>query len=191
MRQLAVCLSLVFLSFAAFADAPRVAALAEQFDNPTLGPAAAVSNVIIKLSDRMSVTLASGNAAAVMAGKDQIGLFFSGTGSFAYRADDKAEAVNVKFNVKKASDFKVTEGDVNIVETDFKQLYLRSAGIQLPALSGSGEALTAQFNEFRDELKQRNTPATHLLIKQRIDHPSSAVAVADEEIGRASCRERV
>lgn len=180
MRHVAVCVSLVLLSFAAFADAPRVAALAEQFDNPTLGPSAAVSSVTIKLSDRMSVTLASGNAAPVMAGKDQIGLFFTGNGSMTYRSDDKAEAVNVRFNAKKASDFKVTEGaDANVVQSDFKQLYLRSAGIQLPALSGSGESLTAQFNAFRDELKQRWTPATHLLIKQRIDNPAAPVAVAE------------
>lgn len=180
MRHLAVCVSLVLLSFAALADAPRVAALAEQLDNPTLGPASAVSNVTIKLSDRMSITLGSGNAAPVMAGKEQIGLFFSGTGSFTYRSDDKAEAVNLRFNAKKASDFKVKEGaDANVVESDFKQLYLRSAGIKLPELSGTGESLTAQFNAFRDELKQRDTPATHLLIKQRIDHPGAAVAVAE------------
>lgn len=180
MRHLAVCVSLVLLSFAAFADAPRVSALAEQFDNPTLGPAAAVSNVTIKLSNRMSVTLASGNAAPVMAGKEQIGLFFTGSGTLSYRSDDKAEAVNVKFNARKASDFKVTEGaDANVLESEFKQLYLRSAGIQLPALSGSGEAPAAPFNAFRDELKQRWTPATHLLIKQRLDNPTAAVAVAE------------
>jgi Peptidase family M1 domain len=180
MRHLAIGL-LLLVSLSAFAaDAPRVAALAELFDNPTLGSAAPVSNVTVKLSDRMTLTLASGSAAPVMAGKDAIGLFFSGSGSFTYRADDKAEAMNVKHNVRKASDFKLTEsGEGSVVSGEFKQLYLRSAGIKLPELSGSGDALGDQFKTFRAELKQRWTPATHLLIKQRIDHPAASVAVAE------------
>jgi Peptidase family M1 domain len=181
MRTLAVCLSFVFLCFSAIAaDAPRVAGLAESFDNPTLGPSSAVSNATVKLSDRMTVTLAGGHAAPVLSGKDVIGLFFTGNGSLSYRADDKAEAVNVKFNAKKASDFKLTEGaDANVLQTDFKQFYLRAANIKLPELTGTGEPLTQQFTDFRAELKQRNTPATHLLIKQRLDNPSASVAVAE------------
>ena len=180
MRPIAICLLLLLSLSGVAADAPRVAALAEQFDNPTLGPTAAVSNVTIKLSDRMSVTLANGSAAPVMAGKTAMGVFFVGSGSFSYRTEDKAEAVNVKFNAKKASDFKVTDGaGANVIQSDFKQLYLRSAGIQLPQLTGTGENLAAPFNAFREELKQRWTPATHLLIKQRIDNPSAAVAVAE------------
>lgn len=186
MRHLATAL-LVLLSFSALAaDAPRVAALAEKFDNPTLGAAAPVSNVTLKLSDRMSVTLTSGNAAPVMAGQDTIGLFFSGSGTFSYRADDKSEAVNVKHNARKASDFRLTDGDAPVVSTEFKQMYLRSAGITLPQLAGTGENLGQQFNDLRAELKQRFTPATHLLIKQRIDHPNAAVAVAEFAGGQAT-----
>ncbi|MFZ2491287.1 MAG: M1 family aminopeptidase [Thermoanaerobaculia bacterium] len=182
MRTTLCALAVLLLAISSFgADPPPVAALAEVITNPTLGETAAVQNVKLVLSERMTVTFASGSAAVVKAGDTQIGLFFSGKGTLEYRTSDADEAPNVRFNTRKASDFKLTEADgVQVITTDFERMYLRSAGIELPKLTSGAASLDAAFKEFREDLgRQLTTPATHLLIKQRIDSPGLPVAVAE------------
>lgn len=180
MRLLKLSLAVLLLAASASAADAPVAALAEAYDNPTLGTSASVSNVTITPSKRMKITLANGTAAPVMGGKDQIGVFFTGTGSITYLADDPDERVNVRFNAKKASDYKVSESGNGItLQTDFKRFYLRGAGMQFPALTaGGGAALDAEFKSFRDEVKTRFDTTTHGLIKQKIDAPTALVASA-------------
>ena len=65
--------------------------------------------MVVVLSANMTIRLASGNAAPVYAGKDAIGFFFVGGGTFEYRSNDiEPRAVTVKFEAKKASDLTVT-----------------------------------------------------------------------------------
>jgi hypothetical protein len=179
MHLLKISLAVLLLATsAAAADAP-VAALAEAYDNPTVGASAPVSNLTINLSKRMKVTLVSGNAAPVMGGSDQIGLFFAGNGTVTYLADDPDERVNVRFNAKKASDYKVTEAANAItLQSDFRHIYIRAAGIELPKLTGSGGALDAEFKAFRENVKVWSDTTTHGLIQQKLDAPTLAMGSA-------------
>jgi hypothetical protein len=93
---------------------PTVAALAEVFDNPTLGSSVSVKDVTIALSPNMTLRLAAGNAAPVLAGEEPIGIFFAGSGNFEYRSIDPLEATNVKFAVKKASDLTTAQSGPGI-----------------------------------------------------------------------------
>ena len=161
---------------------PTVAALAEVFDNPTLGPTASVKDLTIALTPNMTLRLASGNAAPVFAGRDPIGLFFVGSGSFEYRSADPLEATNVKFAVKKASDLTTAPSDQGItLKGNFQQLFLRAATIKLPELqTGGGGNITQEFTKHRESMaRRRSQTATHLLIKQKIDNPASPVAIAE------------
>lgn len=181
MSKLLLSLTLAALVVSANAAEIPVAALVETFDNPTLGPSSVVNNVTVKLSNRMTVTLANGSAAPIMAGDDVIGLFFTGKGSYTYRSEDPLEATNVRYEVKKASDLTLTEAaGVLTLQGNFERMQLRSAGIALPAMSGGAGALDAQFKEMREDMARRQAqPATHLLVKQRLDAPKSPVAVAE------------
>lgn len=181
MRNLLLALAALLAGGSAFAADPSVAALAEAIGHPTLGPAGAVSNVTVKLSDRMTVTLASGSAAPILAGKDVIGIFFSGKGSYAYRSTDPLEATNVRYAAKKASDLTLSEaGGVITLGANFDRMMLRSAAIELPKLAADAASLDAQFKDMREDMGRRQVqPATHLLVKQRLDAPQSPVAVAE------------
>jgi Peptidase family M1 domain len=182
MRKLLLSLAALLVAASVLAAEPPVAALVEAIDNPTLGPAGTISNITLKLSDRMTVTLTNGTAAPILAGKDVIGLFFSGKGSYAYRSTDPLEATNVRFAVKKASDLKLAEaGGVITLSHEFDRMMLRSGAIALPELGPSGgTALDPQFKEMREDMGRRQLqPATHMLVKQRIDAPQTPVAIAE------------
>jgi hypothetical protein len=183
-RRLAVvalaCASLALS--AAAAQPPSLAAAIEALENPTLGPSAKVQDLSIPLSKNMTMQLVSGSAAPVRAGDTVIGLFFSGKGSFLYRAGDPTEAVNVKFQANKTSDVKVSaDGAVSVLKGDFERVFLRAAGVTLPQISGTdGAPLDEAFTKLREEMdKRRIAPWSHLLAKQMIDRPSAPVAWAD------------
>ena len=163
------------------AEPPTIAAYVETLENLTLGPSAQVSGAAITASPNMTFRLASGSAAPLMAGNENVGLFFSGQGSFEYRTSDATEAESVKFQAGKTSDFKVTAAGGTITLTGtFQQLYLRSAGVKLPALDGpAGADLGPAFTSQREEMgRQRWDGITHLLAKQKFDNPQSPVALA-------------
>jgi len=180
MHKLFIAVIVLLISVSAFAAEPSVAALVEAFDHPTLGPAGAVSNLSLKLSDRMSVTL-NGNAAPIMAGQDVIGLFFTGKGTYTYRSADPLEATNVRFEVKKASDLGLAEEKGAIaLSSSFDQMMLRCAAIELPKTGSGGASIEPQFKAMREDMGRRlGQPATHLLVKQRLDAPQTPVAVAE------------
>jgi hypothetical protein len=181
-------LAVTLLSCASFAvstaaaESPSLAAVIEALDNPQLGPSSRVQNLTLAPTKNMTIRLASGSAAPVTTGKDVIGLFFSGDGTFEYRTADPTEAVNVKFEARKASDLNVSgDGAVVVLKGEFQQMFLRSAGVKLPELSGSdGAPLGDAFGKLREEMdKRRIAPFSHLLAKQKIDHPASPVAWVD------------
>ena len=161
----------------------KVAAVIENYEHPTLGAPANVQNVSIVLSPNMTIRLASGSAARVTAGPDDLGLFFSGEGSFEYVSADPLEAKNVQFEVKKASDLNLTSAaDRQTIKGTFKHLYLRARGVSgLPDLSaGGGAALTEAFANQREDLgRQRSSTITQMLAKQKLDHPTLPFAAAE------------
>jgi hypothetical protein len=181
-RLIAVAAVALACAAALSAQEPTVAALAEVLEHPRLGTSAPVQNVIVALSPNMTIRLVLGNAAPVYAGKETVGIFFDGSGTFEYRAADPTEAVMVKFEAKKASDLSVTQaGNALVLGGKFQQLYLRAAAVALPDLSaGGGGNIAQEFARHREDMaKRRAQPATHLLIKQKIDNPSSPVAIAE------------
>jgi len=171
------------IALPAAASNEKVAAVVESYEHPTLGAPATVQNVTIALSPNMTIRLTSGSAARVTAGPDDLGIFFSGDGSFEYVSADPLEAKNVQFEVKKASDLNLTSAaDKQTIKGTFKQLYLRARGVSgLPDLSaGGGAALAEAFRNQREDLgRQRYSPITQLLAKQKLDHPTLPFAVAE------------
>src|SRR5581483_4637086 len=172
----ALLLSLL-LCLPIFAYADDVAALIESYENPALGPAAKVTNLTIGVSN-ITIEL-NGSAAPVRAGKDVIGLFFAGTGKYTYRSTDPIETSIAMFEAKKASKIKAEKSGDTVVLTDtFSRMFLRTGGVQLPQLpEGTSQELDAAFKAHRENFSHaRVAPASHLLIRQRLDKPSSPVA---------------
>ena len=59
-------------------------------------------------------------------------------------------------------------------------MLLRSAAVALPAMTGAGGTPDAAFKDMREDMARREfQPATHLLVKQRLDAPQQPVAVAE------------
>lgn len=166
----------------AAAEPQRIAAVIESYDQPSLSAPSSVANLVITISPNMTVRLASGSAARVTGGGDDIGLFFSGSGTFEYTSADPLEAQNVQFEVKRASELTMKPAGGKIVLSgNFKQLYLRSRGIALPQLSGTGGSPLAEaFARHREEHgRQRYESTTKLLAQQRLDAPATPVVAAE------------
>jgi hypothetical protein len=178
-RSIAVFAALAFPLCVSAAD---VATLAAAHANPTLGAAARVDHASIRVSN-ITIELTSGIAAPVLAGQTSIGMFFNGDGHYIYRSIDPVEKSLVLFEARKfgRDARKETDGSVTI-RGDFKQLYLRGAGIELPPLGGEvvDHALEQVFQKHRDHFaKARSNPASHLLIRQQLDGTNAQVAVAE------------
>jgi len=171
----------IALSLAAGARAADLAELAAAYANPTLGPATQIKATSIHISN-LTIELASGTAAPVLAGGEPIGIFFRGKGTYTYRATDPLEASIVPYEGKRAGrDVRAEKGSVS-VKASFDRLYIRGAGIDLPKL-GAGSADPELSEVFKSHLEHfshaRVTPDSHLLLRQRLDAPTAAVAIAD------------
>ncbi len=179
-RALAVILA-VLVSLPLIAAGRDIPTLVAGYGNPTLGAASTVSNVPIRISN-LSLQLSSGSMAPVMAGDEQVGIFFRGAGTFSYRSTDPTERALVLFEAKKLdrTHEKAEDGTVT-VSGSFERLYLLTGGIELPsATSPSSESLEQAFRAHREQFANvRWTPPSHLLIRQRRDEPTAQVAVAE------------
>jgi hypothetical protein len=155
--------------------APRVAAVVESYEHPTLGPSSSVQNLTFALSPHMSITLASGSAARLKAGADDLGIFFVGDGSYVYTSADPLEAKNVAFEAKKTTNLDVTAADgKQMLKGTFHELYVRSRGVTLPELSGTGGTeLQTAFDKHREEFRYRSGSPAQQLAQQKIDHPDA------------------
>ena len=182
MHKRSIALLFSTLLIATSSSAADVAALAAAYANPTLGAAARVDHASIHVSS-ITIELTAGIASPVFAGQNPIGMFFDGEGHFVYRSVDPVEKSLVLFEARKLGRDarKETDGSVTI-RGDFKQLYLRSSGIELPPLKGEAidRSLEQAFQKHRDHFaKARSNPASHLLIRQQLDAGNAPVAVAE------------
>lgn len=176
-RLLFVALTLLVVSHASAAE-PTLASLVEIYENPTLGPSIKVDNLSIGVSN-LTIELTSGSASPVMAGKEAIGIFFVGNGKYTYTTNDAMEAPVTLFQARKASKIKAEKIDKGVVLTDsFNKMFLRAGGIGLPPLpTVAGASLSTEFTAHRASFKRgRTMPATHLLVRQKMDKPTSPVA---------------
>jgi hypothetical protein len=158
--------------------APNVASVARDLAALTVaGPATTVENAKIT-GGHMTVTLTSGTSVPVKAGEETVGFFFSGKGTFEYRAVDPLELPLVVFTTKKASVVTPEKGDGFVaIKDSFTELLVLAANVPLPA-AGSGAAaapLDAAFAAHRETwARVEEPPPTHPFIVQRLDAPSAA-----------------
>lgn len=170
------------------ADSPNVAALAEAYEHPTLAPAARVQGVSVGIGN-MTFELTSGSAAAVTAGNQIVGLYFSGKGSYTYQTAEPVEAALVAFESKKIlGKTPEKQGNTLTIRAEFTELYLLMGGIPVPDLkAGDAGSLDESFRKHQERFAHaRLTPSSHLLIRQRIDRPVSPVAVAEIDADEAA-----
>jgi hypothetical protein len=190
MRCRLIAFLLVFASCLALhaADAPNVASLAESYEHPTLGPVARVEGLSVGIGN-MRFEFTSGSAAAVSAGNQIVGLFFSGTGSYVYQTADPVEMMLVAFESKKIlGKTAEKQGDALTIHADFTELYLLTGNVPLPNLTGGDQgSLDERFKKHQEKFSRvRLTPSSHLLIRQRLDSPISPVAVAEIDASDAA-----
>jgi hypothetical protein len=170
------------------ADSMNVAALAEAYEHPALGAAAHVEGLTIGIGS-MTFELSSGSAANVTVGNEIVGIFFSGKGKYEYRTADRDEASLVAFESKKILGRTPEKaGDALVIHADFSELYLLTGKVPLPPLKAdAGGSLADGFKRHQEKFsRMRLAPASHLLIRQRLDRPVSPVAFAEIDAGNAA-----
>lgn len=170
------------------ADSQNVAALAEAYSHPTLAPAAKVQGLSIGVGN-MTFALTSGSASAVSAGNQIVGIYFTGTGNYTYQTAEPVEAALVAVKSKKILGRTAEkQGNALTIRADFTELYLLTGGVKLPELKGDdGGSLDERFKQHREKFAHvRLSPASHLLIRQRLDQPVSPVAVAEIDASDAA-----
>jgi len=166
--------------------AARFTDLLNGYRNLQLGDSAPVSQLTYSIG-HMKVTLSSGAASRVMAGKEVAGLFFKGSGSFEYRSAEPVEAPVLAFNAKRQSHLamKTDESGTTLGGT-FTELLLMGAGDAIPEVTGSGGgSLEADLKAHRELFDQDTSEcASHLLMQQKLAFPSAKVVRIEMRGGR-------
>ncbi|HEX2834764.1 MAG TPA: M1 family aminopeptidase [Thermoanaerobaculia bacterium] len=158
-----------------------VASLAELFDNLKVGDSTSVPASTVFRQGNIEFTLAGGSAAPVLAGKDQIGWFYKGRGSYVYRVVDKDEVVVAASNAKRGASLNFDEKNATIND-GFDRAFFWVAGAPMPNLGGTagGESLTAAFDEHQKFFQRDvSTPAVHQAILQRLNAPKKTLFRAE------------
>src|SRR5438270_13473826 len=127
-----------------FAAAPLTDYVAA-VNNLKLAPeAAAVSNATWT-AGHMTVHFGPGSIARVMAGNEQVGVYFKGTGTFDYVTVESTELPVVDHNVKAVSHVKMTaDAQHATLSGDFADVLILGANVAMPEASGSGGAALAE-----------------------------------------------
>lgn len=169
-----------------FAAAPLTDFVAA-VNNLKLAPEVAnVSNTTFTVG-HITVKMASGSAARVLAGSEPVGIYFKGNGTFDYETVEAAEIPVVDHNVKAVAHLKMT-ADANhaVLSGDFADLLILAGGVEMPALNGSGGApladAFAQHRALYDRL--RVPPPSHPLAVQKFSFPSQKLVWAEFSGGR-------
>jgi len=170
------------------AAAADVATLARLYENPTLGTPRGIGKTPVRIGS-LELTLTSGTIAPVLAGNDTIGVFFSGTGKYVYKSKDPIERSLVQFEAKKLDRAAVVGADGTVtISGDFDRVLIRAGGIELP--TGSADVTTDLAAAFKKQREDFGNvfwePPSHLLLRQRLDAPSTPVAVVEIGSGRDS-----
>ena len=169
-RILFLTLLLLCLAVSLFAAAPLTDFVDAAEHLHLAADVALVSNLTFSVG-HMTVKLASGSAARVLAGNEPVGLFFKGNGSFQYEDVDTAALPVVNHNVKAVAHLKlVSDATHAVITDDFTEVLLVGGGVAWPELSGSGGAALADAFKAHEDLFGRVydvTPRAHLLALQK------------------------
>ena len=174
-RTLVLCL---LVTSSALAQ-DTVKTLSKRYSKPQIGPASPVENLVLT-SGRMRMTLVRGTAAPVRAGDEVIGLFFAGSGQFAYTADEPIELPAVKTQLRNMKASAKLDERTNVVSGTFSEL-LWSAPGRIPALSGTAtEAISEKFDAFRADFgENRSFNPAHLFVVQKLNGANAKPVTAE------------
>jgi peptidase M1-like protein len=162
-----------------------VASLAEIFDSLKIGDSVTVPAGTTFRQGNIEFTL-GGVAAPVTAGKETIGYFFKGRGSYAYKVVDKDEVVVSASNAKRGASLTFNDATSTITE-GFDRGFFWVLGAPLPNLNATpgGEALGTTFDEHQKVFQRDvSTPAVHQYILQKLNAPKKVVFRAELAGGR-------
>lgn len=178
---LVVSLSSAVLASQSALAAPSFSELVAAYENPELGQSSEVTDAQIHHAN-FTLVLQSGRAAPVIAAGKKAGLFFVGQGRMIYRSVDPLERTPLLFNTRKGTDLRPRENGNGVsIEMAFERLLLWAPEELLPEVqTGGAEALQAAFAKHREFFdRARLRPASHLLVKQRLDAPAKPVVRAE------------
>ncbi|HEX2120598.1 MAG TPA: M1 family aminopeptidase [Thermoanaerobaculia bacterium] len=169
----------LLLAFSLHAE-ERLPSRVNAFDELTLSGTAPVSGASFAVG-HLKLDLASGNASYVVAGKQQVGLYFRGKGTLRYEAE-ATELPIASHNVRRMSDQKI---DGNVVTGSFDELLLLAHNVPLPALAGAGgEAMAQDLAKHLEHFRRnRDTPAAHSYVLHELAFPSKKFVHAQLRAG--------
>jgi hypothetical protein len=181
MHQLRAAFAVLIAFFASALHAESLIDVAGRFDARTAGESRAVPDGTVIKQGNAEFSLISGTAAPVLAGTEQIGVFFQGQGRYTYRITDRDELVVATGNAKRLSKLGTPGDGVTVVSDTFTRAFFWIAGAPMPKLGdASTSALSAAFKEhqaaFADDLSQH---AVHQFVLQRFNAPSQPVVRAE------------
>jgi hypothetical protein len=151
-----------------------------------LGEAANVSNAAWT-AGHLTIHFGSGSMARVLAGNEQVGVYFKGSGTFEYQTVEATELPVVDHNVKAVAHVKMTADAAHAtLSQDFSDVLILGFGVPMPEVSGTGGAALgeafAQHTALYDRL--RGAPPSHELAVQKFSFPSTKRVVAQFSGGR-------
>ena len=151
-----------------------------------LSESAPVDNLDFSIG-HLSVRMASGSAARLLAGNEPIGLFFNGKGSFEYQTVEASELPLVAHNVRAVAHVKMHADATHAVLSDeFAEVLIVAGGLTMPPLSGSGgSSLVETFKGHEEQFDRlRVAPRSHVLAVQKFSFPAAKFVRAEFAGGR-------
>lgn len=185
MHRLRNAIGIAVALLASTLHAQSLTEIAKQFDALSVGDAHAVTGTVLKQGNA-EFTLTSGNAAPVLAGAQQIGVFFEGQGNYSYRITDRDELVVATGNAKRMSKIGTQKEGETIVNDTFTRAFFWIAGAPMPTLGdASGNALAPAFKDhqaaFADDTSRH---AVHQFLLQRFNASSKPMFRAEVSGGK-------
>ncbi|MEO8349665.1 MAG: M1 family aminopeptidase [Acidobacteriota bacterium] len=176
----------LFVSFAAAATAvgetsPSLSDLVNRYDELAVGgDSRAVSNLRLS-AGHLSLVLVSGQATAVRAGNDVVGVYFRGKGTLDYQSVDPIEWPVMSHNLRKSSSIQPVKTATTLGFKDtFDEVLWLTSGHPVPALdSTEGGSLADAFRAHRARSTRiRGAPLSHAFSLARRDAPASPLVIA-------------
>ncbi|MDQ5871760.1 MAG: hypothetical protein M3547_06085, partial [Acidobacteriota bacterium] len=181
LRPLFVFAFLAAAATAAGETSPSLSDLVNRYDELAVGgDSAAVSNLGLA-AGHISLVLASGQATAVRAGSDVVGVYFRGRGTFEYQSVDPIEWPVMSHNLRKSSSIQPVKTAATLGFKDsFDEVLWLTSGHPVPALDGAlGGSLADAFRAHRARSTRiRGAPLSHAFSLARRDAPASPLVIA-------------
>ncbi len=153
----------------------------ERFDELSVGGDSVSVSGLRLSAGHFSLVFESGQATAVRAGDDLLGVFFRGKGSFEYQSVDPIEFPVMSYNLRKNSSLQaVKSGSTLLLRDSFEEALWLASGQPLPALDGPrAGSLAEAFQKHRSRfMRVRGAPASHAFALQRLDAAQSPLVRA-------------